>query len=230
MEPNSEKCEAKGKVKCGVYLIRNTTDGKVYVGSSMNVAKRWQSHVNLLKANKHSNLHLQRAWLRDGQDAFEFSIIEICPEGALIVREVVWVEYHGSLNHDKGYNLEYPDRRGHSEETKQKISASHVGNPKCLGKKHSEEFKKRLSEIHKGNQYRKGQFPSEETKRKMSESHKGLLKGKILSAEHRAKLSAAHKGKKRPDEFRKKMSEVTKKSWLKRHQETPHVERNRVPV
>ena len=223
MVDDSEKCETESETKCGVYLIRNTTDGKVYVGSSVDITKRWQAHVNLLKANKHSNAHLQRAWLRDGQETFEFSIIELCPEGALIVREVVWVEYHGSLNPDKGYNLEYPDRRGHSEETKQKISASRTGNPKCLGKKpsgfhHSEETKRKISESRKGKCL--GHAVSDDARRRIGEARRG----KPLSAEHRAKLSAAHKGKKRPDEFRKKMSEVTRKSWLKRHQETPHVE------
>lgn len=211
------------ETRCGVYLIRNTTDGKVYVGSSIDIDKRWQSHVNQMKGNRHQNAHLQSAWKKFGQEVFEFTVIELCPEGALIVREVVWLEYYDSLNPDKGYNLEYPDRRGHTEETKRKIAASHTGNPKCMGHKHSEEFKKRISELHTGNKWNNGRVPSEETKRKMSESHKGLLKGKVLSAEHRAKLSAAHKGKTLSPEQRQRLSRATQESWAKRKQENHNV-------
>lgn len=51
--------------------------------------------------------------------------------------------------------------RKHTEETKRKISLSHIG------KIRSEETCKKLSEYHTG------KYPSEETRRKMSESHKG---------------------------------------------------------
>jgi group I intron endonuclease len=210
------------EVVSGVYLIRNVHDGKVYVGSSVRVHDRWMNHRTQLRAGKHSNSHLQSAWTKFGEDAFEFAVIEPCPEGALIVREVVWVEYHDSMNPNKGYNLEYPDRRGHTEATKQKIAQSHIGNPKCKGHKHSEEFKRRIGDRHKGNQYNKGRVPSAETRRKMSESHKGLLKGKVLSDEHKAKLSAAHKGKVLSKEHRGKLAETSRKAWAKRRKEKPH--------
>ena len=199
-------------VRCGVYLIRNTTDGKVYVGSSIDIDKRWQSHVNQMKGNRHQNAHLQSAWKKFGQDAFEFTVIEFCPEGTLIIREVVWVEYYDSLNPDKGYNLEYPDRRGHTEETKKKISASHTGNPKCMGKKprgfhHSEETKRKIAESRKGKCV--GHTVSDDARRRISEARRG----KPLSEEHKAKLSLAHKGKEISSEHRAKLSESIKKTW-----------------
>jgi hypothetical protein len=168
-----------------------------------------------LKANTHSNTHLQHAWNKDGQDAFEFTVVEECSEGVLIAREVAWVEYYDSMNDAKGYNLEYPDRRFHTEETKRRISESHKNNPKCRGHKHTEEVKRRISEVHKGNQYnkgRKGYHHSDETKRKIGEKHRG----KNLSVEHKMKLSIAHKGKIPSAETRKLLSERTRAYWQRK--------------
>jgi group I intron endonuclease len=198
---------------CGVYLVRNIIDGKVYVGSSVYVETRWRSHVNLLNAGTHSNRHLQSAWSKYGKDAFEFSIIEICPEGALIIREIVWVQYYDSMNDNKGYNLEYPDRRGHTEETRRRISESRIGNPKCMGHGKSDELKRRLSVLHKGNKYCLGHKDSDETRKRKSESHIGHLKGGHLSKEHRKKLSIAHEGKVASEETRKLLSEKTSAYW-----------------
>ena len=178
---------------CGIYMIRNAIDGKAYVGSSIEVEKRWKNHICRLNANKHDNPHLQSAWIKSGKDAFEFTIIEECHQGVLIQREIAWVAYYDSMNHNRGYNLAYPDRQRMTDEIKQKISESRTGNPNCMGHIQSKEGRHRIGEAHKGNQYNKGRIPSEETKRKMSESHKGLLKGKTLSFEHRTKLSEAHK-------------------------------------
>lgn len=72
-------------------------------------------------------------------------------------------------------------RRGHSEETKQKMSISHMG--KVL----SEETKRKLSVI------KKGKVASEETRQRMSAS----FKGRKYSKETRAKMSEASNNRKR---------------------------------
>nr|YP_009327866.1 hypothetical protein [Epichloe festucae]APB96825.1 hypothetical protein [Epichloe festucae]APB96885.1 hypothetical protein [Epichloe hybrida] len=41
----------------GIYSIVNNNDGKMYIGSSMNLAKRILEHIN----NKQSNIYLQNA-------------------------------------------------------------------------------------------------------------------------------------------------------------------------
>ena len=43
----------------GIYKIINKTNGKYYVGSSVDVFRRWNSHLNHLIKNKHNNTHLQ---------------------------------------------------------------------------------------------------------------------------------------------------------------------------
>jgi group I intron endonuclease len=209
------------EVKCGIYLIRNTINGKVYVGSSISMFARWKYHIYLLNSGKHPNRHLQSAWMKTGKDFFEFMIIECCSDESLIVREKVWVEYYDSMNQDKGYNLICPDRKIITEEMRMKWSKAHFSSSKCLAvdKSHkTDEYRQKISNLHKGNQYNKGRILSEETKRKMSESQRGLLKGNVLSEEHKKKLSVAHMGKITSEATRRILSEKTKAYWSRKHQ------------
>lgn len=118
-----------------------------------------------------------------------------------------------------------------SEETKKKLSLSHLGlkypNRKYtysetafkkghkinLGRKHSEEFSRKMSQIHKG------KVVSEKTRKKQSASLKKRLsnpearkrlseavKKALSNPEIRRKLSESHKGKPLPEEQKRKMS------------------------
>jgi len=58
--PNEQEL-GKGITKIsGIYKIINKIDGKYYVGSSQDINKRWNSHLNKLNKNNHINIHLQR--------------------------------------------------------------------------------------------------------------------------------------------------------------------------
>lgn len=63
---------------CGVYAITNKINGKVYVGSSADIEKRWNYHRRELSKNSHKNKHLQNAWNKYGENNFEFTIVEAC--------------------------------------------------------------------------------------------------------------------------------------------------------
>ena len=90
---------------CGIYKIINTLDGKVYIGSSIEIDVRLKNHKYMLKANNHHNIHLQNAVNRDGLDNFNFEIVEICCENMLSDRENFYIDYFGSMNSLLGYNL-----------------------------------------------------------------------------------------------------------------------------
>lgn len=60
----------------GIYEILHAPSGRAYIGSSDNVSRRLRAHRALLRRGDHDNVHLQRAWDRDGEAAFQFRLVE----------------------------------------------------------------------------------------------------------------------------------------------------------
>ena len=87
----------------GIYQIRNLLNGKIYIGQSMDIEKRWSTHRAELKHNYHHNIHLQSAWNKYGEESFEFSIIEECNMDQLDQREIYWISIFNS--YENVYNL-----------------------------------------------------------------------------------------------------------------------------
>lgn len=103
MLEHTEKYSDRVSSNCGIYMIRNTKNGKVYIGQSKNIHWRWMSHKSALNHGRNENPHFQYAWNKYGQDAFEFSIIELCEESLLDSREIYWIEkYNATVD---GYNI-----------------------------------------------------------------------------------------------------------------------------
>ncbi len=96
---------------------------------------------------------------------------------------------------------EMKGRRGHSDETRRRLSEVNKG------KKLSLETKRKMSEAHKGKHH------SDKTKRKISKSNARYWRGKHRSLETRKKMSEAHKGKHHSEETRRKISEAKKTSF-----------------
>ena len=63
----------------GIYAIRNTANGKLYVGSAISIARRWQVHRSNLKTGVHRCNPLQRAYAKHGVDAFFYEVLELVP-------------------------------------------------------------------------------------------------------------------------------------------------------
>lgn len=61
----------------GIYAIRNKLNGHQYVGSAINVARRWANHLSDLRKGTHHSRKLQRAWVKHSAEAFEFIILEV---------------------------------------------------------------------------------------------------------------------------------------------------------
>jgi group I intron endonuclease len=79
------------RILSGIYRIRNVVNGKVYVGSAVNVTKRWRIHKRHLNKGTHHCRHLQSAWLKYRAESFVFEIIEAVEptREALLSREQV---------------------------------------------------------------------------------------------------------------------------------------------
>jgi group I intron endonuclease len=64
--------------KSGIYKITNITTNKFYIGSSIDIEKRWIKHKTELRNKKHHNKHLERLWHKYGELDFIFEIIIEC--------------------------------------------------------------------------------------------------------------------------------------------------------
>jgi group I intron endonuclease len=143
----------------GIYKIINPK-GKVYIGQSVNIEKRWYVYKN--KSNldvKLIGIKLFRSLTKYTSDKHTFEILEECNLDQLNEREIYWINYYESV--DKGLNIKEGGSRGkHNPETielirnkatgrklsteaKEKISNSKIGNKYNLGRKHSDEIKQR---------------------------------------------------------------------------------------
>lgn len=72
-----------------VYRIVNNNTGKCYVGSAVNVRKRWQVHIrtmcNGIKAEAPPKLF--NSWQKHGDSAFSFHVLLFCPRDKLLALE-----------------------------------------------------------------------------------------------------------------------------------------------
>ena len=90
----------------GIYIIKNTVTGKVYVGSSRNVLDRWANHKALLRKKKHHSIKLQRSWDKHGSEAFHFLLVESVDDTEkLLEREQVHIDQYESYKPGVGYNM-----------------------------------------------------------------------------------------------------------------------------
>ena len=198
-----------------IYLIRNTVNGKSYIGQTRQDAEKTRIRDHL---TGNGNRIIKQAIEKYGKDAFTYEILcdGIIPEFLDDLERDAIERFNTVSPH--GYNLTTGGEGGSpSEETRRKISASLKGktfsqetrrkiSEANTGRKHSEEFRRKMSEAHTGK--KRGPLP-EETRRKISEANTGEknhLFGKQLSPEHRRKIGEANTGKKRSEKTRRKMS------------------------
>ena len=109
----------------GIYKILNRGNNKVYIGSSIVLNKRKYKHFWMLRKGIHPNVYLQKSYNRNGEDTFDFQIIELCEEKDLIFRENHYINEYRANEMDFGYNLALvSDSRRNilSDEVKMKLS------------------------------------------------------------------------------------------------------------
>ena len=59
-----------------IYCIRNTHNGKKYIGSTTNYKRRMSQHTSGLRNNMHHSVRLQKEYNEFGERFFEFEIVE----------------------------------------------------------------------------------------------------------------------------------------------------------
>src|ERR1700712_3939229 len=80
MDRKQAKLEYKASRRpIGVFLIRNLADGKVFIGSSMNLDAMFNRIRFQLFAGAHNVKELEKDWKRLGAGKFEFEVLEELP-------------------------------------------------------------------------------------------------------------------------------------------------------
>lgn len=75
-----------------IYAIENRMSGMSYIGSTINVIKRFHHHRGELRAGVHSNHRLQSEFNYYKEHAFIFVIVEYCEKSVLLGREQEWLD------------------------------------------------------------------------------------------------------------------------------------------
>lgn len=105
--------EYKERVKpSGVYQVRNAVNGKVLLGSDLNLEGTLNRHRFMLRMGSHPIRALQQDWNELGEDKFVFEILEEVKrtndpnfnlEDELILVEQIWLEKVQPFG-ERGYN------------------------------------------------------------------------------------------------------------------------------
>ena len=179
----------------GIYSIKNTINGKLYIGKSRNVNIRIEVHKKKLRKNKHVNKHLQHSWNKYGEENFDIDIIEKFSIEELNLNECYYIKNFGAINENKGYNLTYGGDGGiFSPETIKKMSEAQKGEKSFwYGKKHNQATIEKIRKAHLGKKM------SKEARENLSKARKGIKISektkKIISKSCRKSMNTKRKDK-----------------------------------
>ena len=96
----------------GVFQVKNTANGKVLLGSSLNLEGSLNKHKFMLSIGQHRNKAMQEDWREYGPDKFVFEILEVVKVeddeninlgDELTLLEQIWMEEIQPFG-ERGYN------------------------------------------------------------------------------------------------------------------------------
>lgn len=130
----------------GIYKIESPS-GKIYIGQSINIEKRWKYYKSPSTSDKQNKLF--NSFRKYGHNNHQFEIIEECSIELLNEKEIYWGRIFDCTNPDKGLNLRELGKQGiWTEEAKLKLSIAQKGKLR-----HTTESKSKISKALKGTKY-----------------------------------------------------------------------------
>lgn len=194
----------------GIYKITNLVNGKVYIGQSKDVLRRFKEHFNI--KSKVSNTYLHYSMKHYGIENFVFEVIMKTYD--LDYWEKFFIYWYQSFDSEYGYNLTEGGQKGtrrkddfvYTDEIRQKMSIAKKKNWQ------DENFRKNVLQAQNDGK------STQQARKNRSEATKNMwLNGKF--SEQPAKISKWSKGRKASDETKEKMKEVSKIREFKHHQD-----------
>lgn len=138
---------------CGVYGIKNSKNGREYIGRSNNIERRWLLHKWLLNNGRHHSIELQTDWNED-KDSIIFEVKEKCSESDLDNKEIEWIEKTNAYSYGYNQTIGGSGAKGFVKTPEQcrKLSESLKGRVSPMkGKRFTEEHRRKISEKLMGN-------------------------------------------------------------------------------
>ena len=173
----------------GVYWIQNNINGHIYVGSSINMDKRFIQHRSDLCGERHDNSYLQHAWNKYKEVAFEFRLLLICEIEELHIYEQCLLDL---------WKPEY------------NLNLLAAGGDYLKGKKFSDEHRRNISKAKMGHEV------SKETRLKISKNHADVsgANNPMYGANFNGKNNPFY-GKRHTDETKRKISDTQKRRYAR---------------
>ena len=204
----------------GIYKVTNKINGKVYIGQSVDIGRRWRQHMTA-----EDDIYFHKAIQKYGVENFEWEVIEQCKKKDLDEREIYWIEYYDSFN--KGYNCT-KGGEGNSGEGSPNWKGGVSLDPehkKEYGKQYYQANKEKIKEYNKQyyeeNKEKKKEYyevNKEKIKQQMKEYNKGYYE-----ANKEKKKEYREANKEKIKEKKKEYYEANKekiKQYMKQYNET----------
>ncbi|MCB0213769.1 MAG: GIY-YIG nuclease family protein [Anaerolineae bacterium] len=109
------KREYKERQKpAGVFQVKNSVNGKVFLGSSLNLEGSLNKHKFILTIGNHRNKAMQADWREYGSEKFVFEVLEVVKvkddpsfnlSDELTLLEQIWLEELQPFG-ERGYNTD----------------------------------------------------------------------------------------------------------------------------
>ena len=125
----------------GIYKFTNNINNKIYIGSSINLRKRFLTHLTLLRKNSHHSKSFQNSWNKFGEDVFSYEIMEFVENlDELLIKEQYYLdnilfaqEYINKINNkfiELSYNINpsSTNRLG-TVQSEESVTRSKLNNP-----------------------------------------------------------------------------------------------------
>lgn len=176
----------------GIYRITCLDNGRIYVGSAVNLSGRWNKHRYELRHNIHGNPKLQNAWNKYTESSFFFEVLELVliPE-MLTAREQFWFQKLHPFGR-KGFNIA-------------RQAGSNLGNKGRIGQKSTPEAIEKMRQAKLGNTYNRGRKHTPESIEKMRQA----TLGKKRTPEACERMRQTHIGHKRSPESIEKQRQTS---------------------
>lgn len=194
----------------GIYSIK-CTNGAVYIGQSVDIAKRCRLHWASLVKGSHYNKRLQRCFNKYGADSLCFAVEELCGKEILNTKEQEWIDRQDlSMLLNCAPVAVSPGGVKRSRETIEKRLQ------KMQGYRHSEETKAKMRAAQQANADAARarailQMQDPEARVKAGNGRRG----KSLTDEHKALVSKTSLERWSDQEYKARMSEVQRKAQAK---------------